>query len=280
MSEVAELLKAAHFLFFIGFILILSIWIKEEFITIFSRKKIGGFGLLKVLILKTLSDENGYYIRARKIEESCLYVITVLGAILPLAFFQMSDRFPFASDEFYLGLISNENSWLFILFTLMIGELVRGYNENNTLNISIKIPLLILFLLSIQEVMSSFSVEQAIVYQKSFNSSGLRNYLVFKNPFGLFFFLSLIYQEIKNPHEPFTLINHLYLNTYLVIFVFAFLGGYGLPSILIEDEVFSPLKTGLLQVISLMAKYFFCLILVWVFRYSLIKGSRKVLSNV
>lgn len=280
MSEIAELIKASHFLIFLLFILILSIWIKEEFITIFSRKKIAGISLLKVLILKTFSDENGYVARGKKEEGTILYVITILGAIIPMLFFQMSDKFPFGGDDFSLGILAYENSWLYIIFSLMIGELVRGYYESDYQRASVKIPLLILLLISIQTVLGSFSLEQAIVYQKSFNEAGLRNYLIFKNPFGLLFFLLLIYQEIKNPNESFTLINHLYMNVYILIFVFGFLGGYGLPSVLIEDEVFSPLKTAALQVISLVAKYFFCLILIWVLKYSLIKNSKKVTDGI
>lgn len=279
MLEVVELIKAAHFIIFFSLIFTLSIWIKEEFITIFNRKRIAGLGLLKVLIVKTISEENGYHqeVGRSKLENIALYLCSILGALLPLLYFQLADPQTILDMDLTLGIINVENSWLFIFYILITGELIRGYYEKEFMRTSLKVPLLLLLLITFYEVIPSFSVEQFIQYQKSFGESGLRNYLLFKNPIGLIVFALIIFLEIRNPNEEFSLINNLYLNTYILLFVFSFLGGYGLPSVLSESDFVIGSKIIILQTISLLAKYFFCLILVWVLKYSLIKETRRTI---
>jgi hypothetical protein len=276
-----ESIKAIHFLVLLFFLLCFSLWIREEFITIFNRKKIANLTILKVLLLRIFNENNGFYIQEERgrFFSIILYMGTVLSAILPLFFLQLSDRFDVAGTEVYLGIISNKNSWLFFFGILMISEILRSLYDPTYKKIFYKIPLLLGILLTFVIYSPSFSVKQMVQYQKSFNEYGLRNYFLINNPLGLILILNLLYTEIENPKTNFTLVNHLFFNTYIVMFIFGFLGGYGLPSIL-EKQNFSPgLETVLLQSISMIAKFIFCIIIVWVFKYSLIKTKRVIRLN-
>ncbi|GEM_PF-3577988 len=276
-----ESIKAIHFLVLLFFLLCFSLWIREEFITIFNRKKIANLTILKVLLLRIFNENNGFYIQEKrgKFFSIALYMGTVLSAILPLFFVQLSDRFDVAGTEVYLGIISNENSWLFFFGILIISEILRSLYDPTYKKIFYKVPLLLGILLTFVIYSPSFSVEQMVQYQKSFNEYGLRNYFLINNPLGLILILNLLYTEIENPKTNFTLVNHLFFNTYIIMFIFGFLGGYGLPSIL-EKQNFSPgLETVLLQSISMIAKFIFCIIIVWVFKYSLIKTKRVIRLN-
>ncbi|MCF8058120.1 MAG: hypothetical protein K9K67_02395 [Bacteriovoracaceae bacterium] len=281
MLAVLSTLKAIHFLVLLFFLLCFSLWIREEFITIFNRKKIASLAILKVLLLRLFGENNGFFIQEErgKFLSILLYVGTILSAILPLFFVQLSDRFDLFGNEIFLGLITNENSWLFFFGILIISEILRSLYDQSYKKIYYKIPLLLGILLTFVVYAPSFSIEQMVQYQKSFNEFGLRNYFLLKNPLGVILILNLLYTEIENPRSSFNLLNHLFFNTYIIMFIYGFLGGYGLPSIL-EKQNFSPgLETVILQNISLIAKFIFCIIIIWVFKFSLIKTKRVISLN-
>ena len=120
MEVLIELFKAFHFLGMLFFFLAFSLWIREEFITIFNRKKIAGPSVIKVLLIRVISENNGLYINQNTAKGTSLiyYFGTVFGAILPLFFVQMSDRFDFLGSEVFLGLIGSEKSWLYFFSIL------------------------------------------------------------------------------------------------------------------------------------------------------------------
>ncbi|MCR9205638.1 MAG: hypothetical protein NXH75_13730, partial [Halobacteriovoraceae bacterium] len=93
MNVLIEILKSAHFLCFFIFLLGFSLWIREEFVTIFNRKKIATFSIIKVLFLRLLTEDSGFQIEENKSKTVSLflYVGTAAFAIIPLFFIQMSD---------------------------------------------------------------------------------------------------------------------------------------------------------------------------------------------
>lgn len=281
MDVVIEVFRAAHFLGMLFFFLAFSLWIREEFITIFNRKKVAGFSILKVLLIRVISENNGLYLQQgrSKFFNLSMYILTLMGAILPFFFIQMSDRFDLGSSEIYFGLIGTNNSWLFFFGILILSELSRYLYDPSYLKVYAKIPLLIALLLTFVMYSPSFSVEQMVQYQKSFSELGLRNYFLLKNPIGVILMSMLFYVEVDNPKNDFTLINHLFLNTYIILFVYGFLGGYGLPSILERQNITPGWETVLLQNLSLMAKFIFSIIMIWVFKYSLIKTQKVIRLN-
>ncbi len=270
-----------HFLLMLFFFLSFSLWIREEFITIFNRKKIANFSILKVLLIRAVSENNGLFIESssNKLKSLFLYGLTLLAGVFPLFFLQMSDRVDFFGVESFLGLISNENSWIYFFSILIGGESLRTLYEKNYKTSFLKILLLFLLLLTFLTSIPTFSIEQMVQYQKSFNEFGLRNYFLLKNPLGFILMVLIFISEINNPKSPFTLINHIFLNTYVLLFIYGFLGGYGLPSFLEKQNITPGIETILLQNISLMAKYVFCIIIIWVFKYSSIKVEKGLKLN-
>lgn len=280
MELFLEVLKSFHFLVMTVFFLTFSLWIREEFITIFNRKRVASLSLIKVLIIRAFSENNGLYVdKDRPVSSMLLYSATIVCGVLPLFFLQMSDRIDIFGNEYFFGLISSENSWLYFFCFLIIGEFLRTIYDDSYQKSFLKTLILISLLLTFLLETPSFSIEQMVQYQKSFNDFGLRNYFLIKNPLGLIFVILLFFSELDSPKSPFTLINHIYLNTYVLLFIYGFLGGYGLPSILEKQNITPGFQTVILQNISLMAKYVFCIIVVWVLKYSMIKLDKGFRLN-
>lgn len=280
MEIFLELIKSLHFVVMTGFFLTFSLWIREEFITIFNRKRVASFSLLKVLIIRAFSENNGLYVDKKNPTSSLiLYGATILSGVFPLFFLQMSDRVDLFGTEYFFGLISKDNSWLYFFCFLITGELLRSIYDSSYQKSFLKVLVLISLLLTFLLETPSFSIEQMVQYQKSFNEWGFRNYFLIKNPLGLVFVLILLYSELDSPKSPFTLINHIYLNSYVLLFIYGFLGGYGLPSILEKQNITPGIETALIQNISLIAKFVFCIIIVWVMKYSFIKLEKGLRLN-
>lgn len=278
MDIVVEMMKATHFVCFLTFILGFSLWIREEFITIFNRKKIATFTIIKILFLRLIGENNGYTnIEGRgKVVNLLLYIGTAAFAIAPLFFIQITDRFDFFGEEIFLGLESSNKSWLYFFTFLSLGEVFRSIYDPSYKKVFIKLTLIFALLLTFINYTSSLSVEQMVQYQKSFSENGIRNYFLLVNYFGVLFIFSLIYTEVENPRNDFNLINHLYLNTYIILFIYGFLGGFGLPSILEGSNITPGLSTIFFQNISVIAKYIFTAIVIWVLKFSLVKTKRKI----
>ena len=270
-----------HFIVMLFFFLAFSLWIREEFITIFNRKKIAGPSIIKVLLIRVISENNGLFIKEGQSRFTSLifYIGTILSSIIPLFFVQMSDRFDLAGSEVFLGLIGSDKSWLYFFGALSISEVFRYLYDPSYEKAFLKLPLLLALLLTFIMYSPSFSIEQMVQYQKSFSEFGLRNYFLLQNPLGLLFMLGIFYVELDNPKNDFNLINHLFLNVYIILFIFGFLGGYGLPSILEKQNLTPGVETVLLQNLSLIAKFIFTIIVIWVFKYSLIKTQRVISIN-
>jgi heme/copper-type cytochrome/quinol oxidase subunit 3 len=278
LNVLIEIFKSAHFLCFFLFLLGFSLWIREEFFTIFNRKKIATFSIIKVLFLRLLTEDSGFQIEESKNKTVSLflYVGTAAFAIIPLFFVQITDRFDFLGQETYLGLSSTNESWLYFFTFLTIGEIFRSLYDSSYKQGFVKITLMFCLMLTFINIISSFSIEQMVQFQKSFNENGIRNYFLLVNHLGLFFMGALIYTEIENPKNKFNLINHLYLNTYIVLFIYGFLGGFGLPSILEGSKITPGLDTIIFQNLSVLAKFIFTAILIWVLKFSLIKTQRRI----
>lgn len=281
MEITLEIFKTFHFLVMVFIFLAFSLWIREEFITIFNRKSVANFSILKVLLVRAFGENNGLYIESEKKKSLSLfyYAATIFCGIFPLFFMQMSDRIDLFGSESFLGLVTSENSWLYFFSILFLGEVFRSLYDRTYQKGFIKILILLAIMLTFVSKAPSFSIEQMVQYQKSFNEWGLRNYFLMNNPLGLVLMLLLFISEIENPKSPFTLINHIYLNTYIILFIYGFLGGYGLPSILEKQNIIPGIETVFLQNISLLAKFVFCIIVVWVFKYSLIKLEKEFHLN-
>lgn len=278
MNVVIELLKSTHFLCLFAFLLGFSLWIREEFITIFNRKKIATFSIIKVLFLRLITEDSGFHVEPNRnrLVSIILYVGTAAFAIIPLFFIQFTDRFDLLGQETFLGLHSDSKSWLYFFTTLAIGEIFRSHYDSSYKQGFIKLTLMFSLMLTFVNIISSFSVEQMVQFQKSFNESGFRNYFLLVNHLGLVFMFALIYSEIENPKNEFNLINHLYLNTYMILFIYGFLGGFGLPSILEGSSITPGLDTVIFQNLSVIAKYIFTAIIIWVLKFSLIKSRRRI----
>ncbi|MCR9203223.1 MAG: hypothetical protein NXH75_01510, partial [Halobacteriovoraceae bacterium] len=159
---------------------------------------------------------------------------------------------------------------------LAIGEVFRTLYDSSYKQGFLKLTLMFCLMLTFINIISSFSIEQMVQFQKSFNERGIRNYFLLVNHLGLFFMGALIYTEIENPRNKFNLINHLYLNTYILLFIYGFLGGFGLPSILEGSNITPGIDTIIFQNLSVVAKYIFMAILIWVLKFSLIKTQRRI----
>lgn len=278
MNVLIEILKSVHFLCFFAFLLGFSLWIREEFFTIFNRKKIATFTIIKVLFLRLLTEDSGFHLEEKrsKTVSLILYVGTAAFAIIPLFFVQMTDRFDLFGQETYLGLYSTKESWLYFFTFLSIGEVFRTLYDSSYRQGFLKLTLMFCLMLTFINIISSFSLEQMVQFQKSFNENGIRNYFLLVNHYGLFFMGALVYTEIENPKNKFNLINHLYLNTYIILFIYGFLGGFGLPSILEGSNITPGVDTIIFQNLSVLAKFIFTAILIWVLKFSLIKTQRRI----
>lgn len=277
MGNALDILKALHFLIWVFFLLCFSLWMREEFFTIFSRKRVAGIKILKVLLLKLFSRENGLVLHGKRIFllDYFLYSLTVFFAIFPLFFIPLSDKFDISGNEVFLGLIDCKDSWFFFFVVLIAGEVTRSVYDLNYSKYKSKIPLLLALCLTFVITSPTMTLDQMVIYQKSFSDNGLRNYFLFRNPLGLLVFIKIIYLEIENPKRTYNLIDHLYLNSYVILFIFGFLGGFGLPSILELKENSSSFLPILFQSVSVMAKFIFTIIIIWIFKYAIIKPSKE-----
>ena len=274
MNLLVEAVKASHFILVYLVLLIFSLWIREEFATIFKRKSFVSFRALRITVIRLLLQKSGLgELRdARTIQNIFLMALV----FLPTLFLPLSDRFDFFGSEAMLGIIDIDNSLTYVFAFLIIGEITKSIVKKELAGLCKRVPALFIVYYSLVILGPSLSIEQMVQYQKSFGELGLRNYLLIKNPYGAFFLAYLIIDELSNPRDEFELLDHLSLNGYILLFIYCFLGGYGLPSLLEKQNISPGLLTLSLQTLSLCAKFVFCIIVFWVFRFSSIRAVRRI----
>lgn len=282
MNFLIELLKAAHFLCILLFFVAFSYWVKEEFFLVFIKKKPKNLFSLKTYALRLLSNNPTFNLinGGSKGYINFLYIGAILFGTSPLFFVQFTDKFDLFGYEIFFGLISSDQSWLYFVAFCSLGEIFRTFLEPSYKTGLLKITLLFGLLLTFLNENLGFSIEHMIQYQKSFSEDGIRNYLLFKNNIGLILIFIIIFLEIENPKKQLGLISHLYLTVYSILFIFAFLGGFGLPSILEDSNIKPSLNTIFLQNISIIIKFIFITIIIWALKFTIIKARRKSYVSV
>jgi hypothetical protein len=272
-----EAFKASHFIFVYLVLLIFSLWIREEFATIFKRKSFVSFRALRITVIRLLLQKSG--LGAVNSKRTFQNVFLMILAFTPALFLPLSDRFDVLGNEASLGIISVDNSLTYIFCFLIIFEVSRSVINQEISGLCKRVPALFIVYFSLVLMGPSLSLEQMVQYQKSFGDLGLRNYLLVINPVGALFLAYLIVDELSNPRDDFELVDHLSLNGYILIFIYCFLGGYGLPSILEKQNIVPGMFTLTMQTLSLCAKFVFSIIIFWVFRYSSIRSTRRIKSG-
>ena len=277
MDFLIESVKAAHFLAIYLILLVFSLWIREEFATIFKRKSFVSFRALRITIIRLLLQKSGVgeFRSAQTLQNVFLIVLT----FIPALFLPLSDRFDFLGDEAMLGILDVENSLTYVFCFFLLTEITRATINKELSGFCKRVPILFIIYYSLLIYGPSLSLEQMVQYQKSFGEYGLRNYLLLKNPLGAIALAYLIIDELSNPKDDFELVDHVSLNGYILLFIYCFLGGYGLPSILEKQNISPGVFTLAMQTLSLCAKFVFSIIVFWVFRYSSIRSTRRILSG-
>lgn len=274
MNILLEALKASHFIFVYLALLIFSLWIREEFATIFKRKSFVSLSALKITLVRLLLQRSGVGdIRNKRTIQN---VILLILTFIPSLYLPLSDRFDFMGSDATLGIINVENSLTYIFVLLMIAEVYRAVINHEVSGLCKRIPALFIVFYSLLIFSPSLSLEQMVQFQKSFSEFGLRNYFIIRNPCGAAFLAYLVIDELSNPRDDFELVDHVSLNGYILLFIYCFLGGYGLPSMIEKQNISPGLFTVSMQTISLIAKFVFSIIIFWVFRFSSIRSARRL----
>lgn len=276
MEVLLAVIKNLHFLLIYFLLISITIWVREEFKSVFRRKEAIKTRSLKLLLTKILVEQSGRYSADNKksVLRTFEFFLLLIALPVPLAFIPLSDRFDFMGSEISLGIINGTNTLLIYIVLMIFCEWLRDVYNKSFGRSAFKIVILLSMLVTFLDFSFSHSFEQIVQYQKSFNEFGFRNYFLFKNPLGFILLSFAIADELKSVNDEYSLIDHGFLLNYLVLFLYCFIGGYGLPSILEKQNIEPGLNTVLLQNISLVSKYLFTIIILWVLRYSLIRARR------
>jgi len=276
MDVLLAVLKTLHFLLIYFLLISITIWVREEFKSVFGRKDAIKVRSLKLLLTKVLVEQSGRYSinNKKSFLRSFEFFVLLIALPMPLAFLPLSDRFDFLGSEVSLGVTNGTNTLLVYIVIMIFCEWLRDLYSKNFGRSAFKIVILLSVMVTFLDFNFSYSFEQIVQYQKSFNEFGFRNYFIFKNPLGFLLLFFAIADELRSVNDEYSLIDHGFLLNYLVLFLYCFIGGYGLPSILEKQNIEPGFNTVLLQNISLVSKYLFTIIILWVLRYSLIRARR------
>ncbi len=141
-----EALKASRFIFVYLVLLIFSLWIREEFATIFKRKSFVSFRALRITIIRLLLQKSGLgTINSRRTFQN---VYLMILAFTPALFLPLSDRFDFLGNEAALGIISVDNSLTYIFSFLIIFEISRSVINQEISGLCKRVPALFVVYLS------------------------------------------------------------------------------------------------------------------------------------
>jgi len=275
MKLAVEIITSIHFLFILFSTLSLMLWVQEEFESILKRKKMVGIKFLQISLYKKVFENNN--LKRESIFKTTIASLRLLLTILPIMLIPFSSEVSLYGTHFKLGLFDNSNSFLLFVFILIVNELIRPLLTNDSVMSEKNILLLIIFLSSFLLVDKFYNLSEIIEYQNTYTSFGIRKYLIYINPIGAIALFQIIINEIDNPSDSFDIVKLSLINSYLILFIFCFLGGYSAPTFF--DFENRSIMNALVSIISFFSKYIFILVSIWVYRFVFVKRKKEIIFN-
>ncbi len=275
MKVIVETIIALHFLVILLGCFGLMLWVQEEFESILKRKKIVGFSFLKISFYKKAFENNN--LKRESAFRSTIASLRFFLTIGPLLLIPFSDTVLLYGEEFKLGIVQYENSFILFIFLLIVNELIRPLLSNDRAMSEKNILMFMIFISSFLLIGKFYSFTEIIEYQNTYTEFGIRRYLIYLNPIGAIALFQIIINEIDNPSDSFDIVKLSLINCYLTLFIFCFLGGFSAPTFFNFEN--RSVINAIVCTVSFISKYIFILVSIWVYRFVFVKRKREIVFN-
>jgi len=270
-----ELLKSKHFIFILIGCLSLMLWVQEEFESVLKRKKIVGLSFIKISFYKKIFENNNLK-RETKLK-TIISGFRLIFTLIPIMLIPFSDKLILQNEEFQLGLLHVENSFILFILILIFNEIIRSLITEDSAMCEKNIIYFIIFLASFLFIGKFYSFDEILSFQYQYTTIGIRKYLIYLNPIGAIALFQIIINEIDNPSDSFDIVKVAQINCYLTLFIYSFLGGHSAPTVM---NIFSnPLINIFVNTFAFLSKYIFVLVSIWVYRFVFVKRKKEILFN-